>query len=128
TAPTASTTPTGSINTAGIDVVSGLTPSTTYYYWVRSNCGATTSAWVSGGSFATLAALTCNGATYGLYPSATFTPACTGTAETIVSDAYAGEFSNVNVMDGKQYTFSSSVATDHITITNASGTAVLASG
>jgi len=101
---------------------------TTYYYWIRSNCGATTGVWVSGGSFTTPSALTCNGAIYGLYPDATFTPACTGSTEQIVADAYAGEYSNVNVLSNKQYTFRSSVSSDFITITNATGTTVLASG
>src|SRR5574343_181210 len=101
---------------------------TTYYYWIRSNCGATTGVWVSGGSFTTPPALICNGAIYGLYPNATFTPACTGSTEQIVADAYAGEYSNVNVLSNKQYTFTSSVSTDFITITNATGTAILASG
>ena len=128
-APTANTTPTLFSNTnlttsMSLNVAAG----TTYYYWIRSNCGATTGVWVSGGSFTTPPALTCNGAIYGLYPSATFTPACTGSNELIVSDAYAGEYSNVNVLSNKQYTFTSSVSTDFITITNATGTAVLASG
>jgi alpha-tubulin suppressor-like RCC1 family protein/phosphoribosyl-AMP cyclohydrolase len=128
TAPTANTTATVTSTTAGIGVLSGLTPSTTYYYWIRSNCGSVKSAWVSGGSFTTIAALTCNGASNGLYPDATFTPACTGTNEQIVADAYAGEYTNVNTVANKQYTFISSIATDYITITNANGTIVYASG
>lgn len=114
--------------TAGVGVLSGLAASTTYYYWVRSSCSGAKSAWVSGGSFTTNAALTCNGAENGLYPEATFTPACTGSSEQIVSNAYAGEFSNVNVIANRQYTFTSSIATDFVTITNAAGTSVLASG
>ncbi len=128
TAPVANTTATVNSTTAGVGVLSGLAASTTYYYWIRSNCGATKSAWVSGGSFTTIAALNCNGASNGLYPNATFTPTCTGNAEQIVADAYAGEYSNVNVVANKQYTFTSSIATDYLTITNASGTVVLASG
>ncbi len=128
TAPTASTTATVNSTTAGVGVLSGLAASTTYYYWIRSNCGTTQSAWVSGGSFTTNASLICNGAVNGLYPDATFTPACSGSNEQIVADAYAGEFSNINILANKQYTFTSSVTTDFITITNAAGTAVLASG
>jgi phosphoribosyl-AMP cyclohydrolase len=128
TPPTANTTNVLTSTTAGVGVLSVLAPSTTYYYWIRSNCGATKSAWVSGGSFTTTAALTCNGAANGLYPDATFTPACTGSNEQIVNNAYAGEYSNVNVVGNKEYTFSSSVATDYITVTNATGTIVYASG
>ena len=39
--------------------LSGLNPSTTYYAWVRSNCGGEVSPWVSFGSFAT----SCTGVT-----------------------------------------------------------------
>ncbi|HLO74185.1 MAG TPA: fibronectin type III domain-containing protein [Flavobacterium sp.] len=128
-APTANSTPTlfsttNLTTTMYLNVAAG----TTYYYWIRSNCGATTGVWVSGGNFTTPPALTCNGAIYGLYPDATFTPACTGNTEQIVADAYAGEYSNVNVLSNKQYTFTSSISTDFITITNATGTTVLASG
>ena len=128
TAPTANTTATVTSTTAGIGVLSGVAAATTYYYWIRSNCGTAKSAWVSGGSFTTIAALVCNGAANGLYPNATFTPSCTGNAEQIASNAYAGEYSNVNVLANKQYTFTSSIATDYLTITNAAGTIVLASG
>lgn len=129
TAPTANSTPT-LFSTTNLETTLYLNVAagTTYYYWVRSNCGATTGVWVSGGSFTTPAALTCNGAVYGLYPDATYTPACTGNTEQIVGNAYAGEYSNVNILSNKQYTFTSSVTTDFVTITNANGTAVLASG
>ena len=128
-APTANSTPTlfsttNLTTTINLNVAAG----TAYYYWIRSNCGATTGVWVSGGSFTTPSALTCNGAIYGLYPDATFTPACTENTEQIAANAYAGEYSNVNILSNKQYTFTSSVATDFVTITNATGTAVLASG
>lgn len=128
TAPVAGSAATATTDSAGAGVLSGLTPSTTYYYWVRSSCGATKGAWVSGGSFTTNAALSCNGASNGLYPEATFTPACTGSYEVIAQDAYAGEFSNVNVLANKQYTFYSNNTSDYITITNNAGTVVLANG
>jgi len=128
-APNANSTPTlFSTTNLNTTLYLNVAAGTTYYYWVRSNCGATTGAWISGGSFTTPPALICNGAIYGLYPDATFTPACTGSTEQIVADAYAGEYSNVNVLSNKQYTFRSSVSTDFITITNATGTAILASG
>jgi len=53
TAPTGATVPTGS-TAAGVTSVSltGLTANTTYYVWVRGNCGASgTSAWSSSVSF-----------------------------------------------------------------------------
>jgi len=128
TAPTANTVATATSTTAGIGVLQGLVASTTYYYWIRSNCGTAKSAWAAGGNFTTIAPLICNGATNGLYPDATFTPACSGSAEQISGNAWAGEYSNVNVSANKQYTFTSSVATDYLTITNAAGTIVFANG
>ena len=128
-APNANSTPTlFSTTNLNTTLYLNVAAGTTYYYWVRSNCGATTGVWVSGGSFTTPAALTCNGAIYGLFPETTFTPACTENTEQIATNAYAGEYSNVNIVSNKQYTFTSSVATDFVTITNATGTAVLASG
>ncbi|MBM6499365.1 fibronectin type III domain-containing protein [Flavobacterium macrobrachii] len=128
TAPVAATNATQTSLGNLVRTLTGLTSSTTYYYWIRSNCNGTKSDWVSGGSFTTIAALNCNGAFYGLYPDATFTPACTGNTEQINADAWAGEFTNVNIQSNKQYTFTSSIATDYITITNATGTTVFASG
>ncbi|QQS29553.1 MAG: T9SS type A sorting domain-containing protein [Sphingobacteriales bacterium] len=62
------------------------------------------------------------------YPSITFTPTCTGTAQSITTCGYASEYSNVNVVNGNNYTFSSSVATDFITISDAAGTISYAIG
>ena len=128
TAPNSGTTPIGSIpGTSGI--LNDLATGTTYYFWVRSNCGATQSAWISGGSFTTTTVSgDCTDAPYGLFPADTYTPTCTGTAETIVNNAYAGEYSLVNVLANKQYTFLSSTFTDYITITNQAGTVVYTSG
>lgn len=127
TTPNAATTPIGSIpGTSG--TLNDLIAGTTYYFWVRSNCGSTQSAWISGGSFTTTVVGECTDAPYGQYPPETYTPICTGTAETIVNNAYAGEYSLVNVVANKQYTFLSSIATDHITITNQAGTVVYTSG
>ncbi|MBC5834990.1 fibronectin type III domain-containing protein, partial [Flavobacterium bernardetii] len=128
TAPVSGTAATYTATGTFIASLNPLTASTTYFYWVRSNCNGTKSNWVSGGSFTTLTPLTCNGAIYGLFPAATFTPSCTGNPEQIVNNAYAGEFANVNILINKQYTFTSSVTTDFITITNEGGTGVLASG
>jgi alpha-tubulin suppressor-like RCC1 family protein len=126
--PTTSTAPTITSGGTIVRTVTALTPSTTYYYWIRSNCNGTKSDWVSGGSYTTNPALNCNGAVFGLYPDATFTPVCTGNTELVNADAWAGEFTNVNIQSNKQYTFTSSIATDYITITNAAGTTVFASG
>jgi hypothetical protein len=55
-APSSSATPSGSV-AAGVltDNLSGLTAGTTYYYWVRSNCGSgDLSVWTSSSSFTTL--------------------------------------------------------------------------
>lgn len=58
-----------------------------------------------------------------LFPAETFTPTtCDGVEENvIVNNAYAGEYSNVNVTDGQTYIFKSSVATDFVTISNEAG-------
>ena len=70
----------------------------------------------------------CLNAPSGQYPSGSFTPGCTGSAETITVAAWTGEYSLVNVTNGGVYTFRSSVVTDHITISNATGTAIYAFG
>jgi hypothetical protein len=56
--------------------------------------------------------------TGGLFPTATFTATCTGSAETVTTSGFAGEYSNINVTSGITYTFSSSVPTDFITLAN----------
>ncbi len=65
-----------------------------------------------------------------LYPAATYSPAtCDGTTvNQIADDSWAGEYSNVSVFSTNSYTFSSSVATDYITIASADGTTALAVG
>ena len=61
-----------------------------------------------------------------LYPTATFTPNCNGLDNAITTAAYAGEYSNVNVVSGTIYTFNSGT-TDFITIANEAGdTSILA--
>ncbi|MBU3681783.1 MAG: hypothetical protein FGM16_07575, partial [Flavobacterium sp.] len=57
TSPTAATTASGSVSSGTSASLSGLTASTTYYYWVRSNCNGTDkSSWVAGASFTTACA------------------------------------------------------------------------
>ncbi|MEN9999597.1 MAG: hypothetical protein RI922_2587, partial [Bacteroidota bacterium] len=47
TAPTGATLPTGTATSTSVSLT-GLTPNTTYYFWVRSNCGSSqVSSWVS---------------------------------------------------------------------------------
>lgn len=126
--PTSSTTP---LDTSPnpFEGINNLIPNTVYYYWVRSNCGASTSNWVQAATpFTTNVFSFCNSADYGLFPTATFTPTCSGSTEIIATNAWASEYSNVNVIANKQYTFSSSVSTDFITITNQAGTEVIVSG
>lgn len=64
----------------------------------------------------------------GQWPGSTYTPSCTGSAETIVTDAFEGEYSVVNLTAGTAYTFNISLATDIITIANSAGTFALATG
>lgn len=56
------------------------------------------------------------------YPDATLVPECVGAPENLVSDAYAGEYSLVQLSAGILYTFSSSIATDYLTISDEGGT------
>lgn len=59
----------------------------------------------------------------GIYP-----PFCNGFEEIISDYAFTGTYSPIEVTAGTTYTFRSSVATDHITIANALGTAVIKTG
>ncbi len=64
----------------------------------------------------------------GMNPNTVFIPACTESPELITSTAKAGEYSNVQLTAGKEYIFSSSVATDFITLATADGNMVLKYG
>ncbi|KMQ72301.1 hypothetical protein ACM44_02330 [Chryseobacterium koreense CCUG 49689] len=64
----------------------------------------------------------------GQYPSATFTPACNGTTENVTTLGWTGEYSKVSLTGGVAYTFSSSVASHFITISDEAGTTTLAAG
>ena len=63
------------------------------------------------------------------FPSETYIPQCTSSPEDITGNyAETGEYSKVQVTATVEYTFSSSVATDYITISNEDGTVVYAHG
>ena len=63
------------------------------------------------------------------YPTATWTAECnTVNPNVIVVNAWAGEYSLVNVVAGETYTFASSVPTDYITISTDDGATASAFG
>ncbi|MGK4566732.1 hypothetical protein [Flavobacterium sp. 3HN19-14] len=64
------------------------------------------------------------------WPTATYTPTnCDGiTANGLAFNCYAGEYSKVNVTSGETYVFTSSVATDYITISDENGENAIAFG
>jgi len=128
-APVENTNPTVQASGSREAQVAGLAANTTHYYWVRTRCVGNGGIWVPGGSFRTNAGgAGCNGAPYGLYPQATVNVPCNGTVQQIATDAHAGEYTNVSVSGNQQYTFSSSVSTDFITITDPTGATIYASG
>ena len=57
-----------------------------------------------------------------------YTPFCTGYPEIMSDFAFTGSYSPVEVTANTSYTFRSSFATDHITITNELGTAIIKTG
>ncbi|MFN6015725.1 MAG: proprotein convertase P-domain-containing protein, partial [Flavobacteriales bacterium] len=117
-----------STNQAGLTYApTGLLGNTTNYWRVVPRNSAGSASGCSTWSFTTGLA-GCLNVPNGLWPGATYTPICNGSPESIVTDGWTGEYSNVNLTSGVQYIFSSSVATDYITISNATGTTILASG
>lgn len=112
-------------------VAVNVSPNTTYYVRVlRTNAGAnswTGNVCVVGSNIALIPG--CLTASNGQYPAnPAYVPTCNGVANAIATDCWAGEWSRVSVTNGTSYTFSSSVATDFLTISNNGGTTVLASG
>jgi hypothetical protein len=59
-----------------------------------------------------------------MWPQETFFPTCSGASEAIDGDCWAGEYSAVALQPNTEYTFSSSVEGDWITLTNATGASV----
>ncbi len=120
------TTSTGNeVKTATVSVTAG-----TQYYVVFDSWPSPPSPCAAGAVFSITAppAVGCLAAVNGLYPAATFAPTCTGAFETITTCGFGSEYSNVNVVNGNSYTFSSSVATDYITISDAAGTVSYVAG
>jgi len=125
---TTTTPPIVSTNQVGTTYNPGtLNPNTTYYWRIvpRNSSGSATGC--TNWSFTTGLA-GCLNSPNGLWPTATFTPTCGSTAQNIVTDAYTGEYSNVNLNNGTTYRFSSSISTDYVTISNSTGTIILESG
>ncbi len=110
--------------------VTGLLCSSDFYFRVRArtSCDNSTSAWTANSAIFSTQVCECLDAVYGQWPGGTFTPVCNGEASLITGDAWAGEYSLVNVEEGFEYTFSGSIASDQITISNQLGTILLTTG
>ena len=112
TAPDAATTPSANITAGTTANLTALTPATTYYFWLRSNCGAETSSWSNSGTFTTACVAL---SVPSLEPFATFLPPCwekaTGGAlnsgpDTPNSGAwYADGFANIGTTGAVKYNF-----------------------
>lgn len=70
----------------------------------------------------------CLNSEFGQYPEETYVPSCIGIIERITTIGWAGEYSKVQVSAGTAYIFSSSMATDFITIADEEGAFVFATG
>lgn len=98
-APTSTVPVTGSVAAGTTNVtITGLTPSTTYYVWVRSNCGSDFSTWISTYTSFTTSALA--GATTVLMSNGS-----TSTCGTYLFYDSAGSASNYNNSESFTYTF-----------------------
>lgn len=128
-APTINTVPSFNVNSnSAFYAGNNIEPNKTFYWWVRTNCGASKSSWVAGGSFTTPIPSNCSQAFYFQYPQETVVPTCNNTSQIVEEFAITGDFSVLSASANRQYTFTSTIATDFITISNANNTAVLASG
>lgn len=101
TPPTASTPPTGSVG-AGVTTVtlSGLSMGATYYFWVRSNCGAEQGFWqlkvFTTGQMETTYTLADINTEYSTGPTPTSTTACPGTLTVNVPAGFQIASTNVS--------------------------------
>lgn len=98
------------------------------FYTHTAGCGSQSSCRTRMVACPTVVSSGCLTASNGLYPSSTFTPPCNGNYQSITTCGFASEYSNVYVTSGQTYTFSSSITTDIITISDAAGTVVYATG
>jgi hypothetical protein len=110
-----------------------VTGANTTFYWriVPKNVAGSATGCTAIYSFTTGAPTGyCFTSAYGQYPTTAYTPAnCDGTtANNIVTDAYAGEYSLINVVSGQTYEFKSSIPADVITKSDTAGTSALAYG
>jgi len=64
----------------------------------------------------------------GHYPSQTYVPECTGIPENIVTTAWSGEYSKVELTEDVNYTFISSISIYFLTISDENGSEVLVFG
>jgi hypothetical protein len=109
-APTAGTTPTGTTTSTSVNLNS-LTPNTTYYFWVRSNCGGTQSTWAGSSTFFTGTPACTNISAFG-----TATAGTTNTPVTISTCNFQSEYSTVSgIVLGNTYSFGYSLG-GYITI------------
>ena len=93
------------------------------FYTHLANCGSDVnfrSRYISCG----FTPLPCTTSVYGQYPAGVFTPACISTDQVITLGGFASEYSVVFLKAGQIVTFKSSVASDVLTITDATGAIV----
>ena len=93
------------------------------FYTHLANCGSDVNyryRWISCG----FTPQPCTTAVYNQYPAGTFTPACVSTDQPITTAGFASEYSVVFLKAGQIVTFKSSVITDVLTITDATGASV----
>ncbi len=118
-----------SASATGVNIP-GLLYGTTYYWnVVPTNAGGQAVGCNTIFSFTTAPATSCLNNDYAKYPAATYTPVnVDGTPNIIAADCWGGEYSEVTVTASQTYEFSSSVATDYITISKDGGLTSVASG
>ncbi|WP_294296938.1 fibronectin type III domain-containing protein [uncultured Chryseobacterium sp.] len=119
TAPSSTTTPSGSVG-AGVTTanLSGLVPSTLYYYWVRGNCNGTDKGvWSSSANFTTLSlcptvtAPTANQTDVTTTPTITWTAIAGATGYKVIIGTTSGSnnIADANVTTGTSYSVSSAL-------------------